>query len=60
MGQEPTLVIATFPELDLHEFPDDLKPDGQLPSLATVVPLDCAKAVGTAKLEMTSDERAIA
>jgi len=52
--------MATAPELDLHELPDDLKPLGQLPSFATVVPLDWAKAAGTARLEMISDDKAIA
>jgi len=60
VGQEPILVMATAPELDLHELPDDLKPLGQLPSFATVVPLDWAKAAGTARLEMISDDKAIA
>tara|TARA_R110000787_G_scaffold26080_4_gene73049 strand:+ start:736 stop:939 length:204 start_codon:yes stop_codon:yes gene_type:complete len=59
-GQEPILAMATLPELDLHELPDDLNPVGQLPSLATVVPLDWAKAAGTARLEMISDDKAIA
>ncbi|MEO9601587.1 hypothetical protein [Parasphingorhabdus sp.] len=54
------MVIATLPELDLQELPDDLKPVGQLPSLATVVLLDWAKAAGTAKLEMISDDSAMA
>ena len=52
--------MATAPEPDLHELPDDLNPVGQLPSLATVVPLDWAKAAGTARLEMISDDKAIA
>lgn len=46
--------MATFPELDLQLLPDDLNPEGQLPFLSTVVPLDCAKAAGTEKLEIAN------
>ena len=53
-------MMATLPELDLQALPDDLNPEGQLPSLATVVLLDWANAAETAKLEMISDDRAMA